>query len=106
MERNALVNRVYPKLKQFCAEHGYEFQVVDMRWNVRDAPTNDHLTSELCLNELRTCQKFSKGPNFVVSTSRLKDQYIQARRQGGARGAHAPPKSQEGPPDGIVKDLK
>ena len=34
---------------------------------------------------------------------------IQARRQGGARGVHAPPpppRSQKGPPDGIVKDLK
>ena len=33
----------------------------------------------------------------------------QASRQGGggARGAHAPPpRSQKGPPDGIVKDLK
>ena len=34
---------------------------------------------------------------------------MQARRQGSARGAHAPPpppKNQKGPPDGIVKDLK
>ena len=30
----------------------------------------------------------------------------QARRQGGARGAHAPPKSQKGPPDGTVQKLK
>ena len=30
----------------------------------------------------------------------------QARSQGGARGAYAPPRSQKGPPDGIVKDLK
>ena len=25
--------------------------------------------------------------------------------RGGARGAHAPPRSQKSPPDGIVKDL-
>ena len=33
---------------------------------------------------------------------------VQARRQGGARGTHAPPppKSQKGPPDEIVKYLK
>ena len=31
---------------------------------------------------------------------------MQARRQGGARGVHAPPQEAKGPLDGIVKDLK
>ena len=31
---------------------------------------------------------------------------LQALGQGAARVAHAPPRSQKGPPDGIVKDLK
>ncbi|EDO40517.1 predicted protein, partial [Nematostella vectensis] len=65
-ERNTLMERVYPKLKEFCQEHGYEFQVVDMRWGVRDASTDDHATTELCLCELKACQKLSTGPNFVT----------------------------------------
>ncbi|XP_048576749.1 NACHT and WD repeat domain-containing protein 2 isoform X2 [Nematostella vectensis] len=65
-ERNTLMERVYPKLKEFCQEHGYEFQVVDMRWGVRDASTDDHATTELCLRELKACQKLSTGPNFVT----------------------------------------
>ena len=66
-ERNALMARVYPKLREYCRERGYDFQVVDMRWGVRDEATDDHMTSELCMRELRKCQKFSTGPNFIVS---------------------------------------
>lgn len=42
------------------------FQVVDMRWGVRDEATDDHMTSYLCLNEIDNCQRLSLGPNFVV----------------------------------------
>ena len=66
-ERNALMEHVYPQLKTFCQEQGYEFQVVDMRWGVRDEATDDHMTSELCMKELKNCQKLSTGPNFIVS---------------------------------------
>ena len=40
-------------------------EVVDMRWGVRDEMTNEHATTALCMNELRGCQKFSMGPNFI-----------------------------------------
>ena len=66
-ERNALMARVYPKLREYCRERGYDFQVVDMRWGVRDESTDDHLTSELCMRELQKCQRLSTGPNFIVS---------------------------------------
>lgn len=56
----------YPKIKEHCRKIGYEFQVVDMRWGIRDEATDDHMTTELCLKELRLCQKLSTGPNFVV----------------------------------------
>ena len=41
------------------------FKVVDMRWGVRDEMTNEHMTTELCLSELKSCQQLSIGPNFV-----------------------------------------
>jgi len=68
VERNALMSRVYPKLRDFCHEQGYEFQVVDMRWGVRDPCTDDHMISEISLKELHTCRELSTGPNFVVSS--------------------------------------
>ena len=67
MERNTLMERVYPRLKSYCQERGYDFQVVDMRWGVRDESTDDHMTTELCMRELRACQELSTGPNFIVS---------------------------------------
>ncbi|XKL66768.1 hypothetical protein PGB90_010188 [Kerria lacca] len=67
MERNTLMAQCYPKLKDFCREkHGLEFQVVDMRWGVRDEATDDHMTTELCMKEIENCQRLSMGPNFVV----------------------------------------
>ena len=67
VERNTLMERVYPRLKSYCQERGYDFQVVDMRWGVRDESTDDHMTTELCMRELRACQELSTGPNFIVS---------------------------------------
>lgn len=38
-----------------------------MRWGVRDDATDAHMTTELCLREIKACQEISVGPNFVVS---------------------------------------
>ena len=38
-----------------------------MRWGVRDEATDDHMTTDLCLNEIDNCQRLSTGPNFCVS---------------------------------------
>ncbi|XP_023233004.1 NACHT and WD repeat domain-containing protein 2-like [Centruroides sculpturatus] len=67
LERNMLMEQVYPKLKDYCRhKHGLEFQVVDMRWGVRDEATDDHMTTELCMKEIENCQRLSMGANFVV----------------------------------------
>lgn len=73
VERNLLMETVYPRLKEYCREqHGLEFQVVDMRWGVRDESTDDHKTAELCMQEIDNCQRLSLGPNFVVSGGDLR----------------------------------
>lgn len=67
LERNSLMERVYPRLKKFCRErYGLDFQVVDMRWGVRDEATDDHQTATLCSREIDNCQRMSLGPNFVA----------------------------------------
>ncbi|XP_021375216.1 NACHT and WD repeat domain-containing protein 2-like isoform X2 [Mizuhopecten yessoensis] len=68
-ERNVWMSEAYPRVKTFCQELGYEFQVVDMRWGVRDEAMDDHSTTDLCLRELQLCQKLSTGPNFVTLLS-------------------------------------
>ena len=62
------MERVYPRLKEYCQSTGYDFQVVDMRWGVRDEATADHMTTELCMKELKLCQDLSTGPSFVVKS--------------------------------------
>ena len=32
---------------------------------LRDEMTDEHMTTALCMNELRGCQKYSMGPNFI-----------------------------------------
>jgi len=38
-----------------------------MRWGVRDEATDDHMTTNLCMQEIDNCQRLSIGPNFIVS---------------------------------------
>nr|XP_034305521.1 uncharacterized protein LOC117682325 [Crassostrea gigas] len=64
-ERNTWMEKAYSRLKRYCQARGYEFQVVDMRWGVRDEATDDHRGTELCLRELELCQTLSTGPNFI-----------------------------------------
>lgn len=45
--------------------HLFIFQIVDMRWGVRDEATDDHMTTTICLEEIRNCQETSIGPNFI-----------------------------------------
>uniref|UniRef100_A0A914QX54 DUF4062 domain-containing protein n=1 Tax=Panagrolaimus davidi TaxID=227884 RepID=A0A914QX54_9BILA len=67
LERNALMEDVYPALKMYCREtHGLDFQVVDMRWGVRDEATDDHMTTNLCINEIHNCQKVRSFSKFVI----------------------------------------
>ncbi|XP_064619858.1 NACHT and WD repeat domain-containing protein 2-like [Lineus longissimus] len=66
-ERNYLMEHVYPQLQKYCmAKYGLEFQVVDMRWGIMEEAQDDHMTSNICLKEIETCQRLSIGPNFVV----------------------------------------
>ena len=40
-----------------------------MRWGVRDEMTNEHMTTELCMRELVSCQKLSIG--IVMGKDRM-----------------------------------
>ncbi|XP_035676380.1 NACHT domain- and WD repeat-containing protein 1-like isoform X4 [Branchiostoma floridae] len=65
-ERNILLQKAYPELREFCQKQGLDFQVMDMRWGVRDEVVADHMTCALCLMEIDTCKRLSVGPNFVA----------------------------------------
>ncbi|KAG8594792.1 hypothetical protein GDO81_001328 [Engystomops pustulosus] len=65
-ERNALLEAAYPEIQAFCQKHGLTFEVVDMRWGVRDYASVDHMTTDLCLKEIETCKRTSMGPYFIA----------------------------------------
>ncbi|XP_028856610.1 NACHT domain- and WD repeat-containing protein 1 isoform X2 [Denticeps clupeoides] len=65
-ERNALMEKSYSELQSFCQSLGLVYEVVDLRWGVRDGISVDSMTIGLCLEEIQSCKKISVGPSFVV----------------------------------------
>jgi hypothetical protein len=41
-ERNVLQAQVFPKLEQLCAQNGFQFQAIDLRWGVSSEAGLDH----------------------------------------------------------------
>ena len=66
MERNALQERVWPRLRELCMRHGARFQAIDLRWGVSEEAGQDQRAMEICLEEIRRCQQVTPRPNFIV----------------------------------------
>ncbi|KAI3388137.1 hypothetical protein SNEBB_001197 [Seison nebaliae] len=70
LERNCILQEIVPQCREYSREeYGVDFQLVDMRWGIPSDCTNNHTASELCLKELKTCQKLSLGPTFILIIS-------------------------------------
>ena len=65
-ERNALQERVFPRLRELCAEHGARLQAIDLRWGVSEEASLDQQTMNICLGEIERSQQVTPRPNFVV----------------------------------------
>lgn len=65
-ERNALQERVFPRIRDRCRRRGFRFQAIDLRWGVSDEAALDQQTLQICLREIQRCQKISPRPNFIV----------------------------------------
>ena len=65
-ERDALQREVFPRLREFCLQHGCRFQAIDLRWGVSEEASLDQQTMKICLEELRRCQRVTPRPNFIV----------------------------------------
>ncbi|XP_051882479.1 NACHT and WD repeat domain-containing protein 2-like [Pristis pectinata] len=67
MERKALREKVYPKLREYCRhKHGLEFQVIDAYTGVDPDDVPDFDVRKLRMKLLDDCLKFSAGPCFVA----------------------------------------
>jgi len=65
-ERDALQTLVFPKLREHCAESGYSFQAIDLRWGIGVEASAGQRTMRICLDELARCQAVTPRPNFLV----------------------------------------
>ena len=65
-ERQALHEKVFPALAQFCLERGARFQPIDLRWGVTAEASRDHRTMQICLDEIARCQRQTARPNFLA----------------------------------------
>jgi hypothetical protein len=65
-ERNALQEKVFPRLRDLAAAHGCRFQAIDLRWGVSEEAALDQQTMKICLGEIERCQKVTPRPNFIV----------------------------------------
>lgn len=65
-ERNALQQKVFPKLGELCQQHDCRFQAIDLRWGVSEEASLDQQTVKICLQEIKRCQQTTPRPNFIV----------------------------------------
>lgn len=65
-ERNVLQAVTVPRLERYCRERGARFQAIDLRWGVSDEASLDQQAMNICLGEIRRCQRVTPRPNFLV----------------------------------------
>ncbi|KAM3619409.1 uncharacterized protein V6R79_007732 [Siganus canaliculatus] len=65
-ERKALLERAFPEVLAFCRSQGLVFEVVDLRWGIRNITSGDHEACDIFLQEIRSCQRISAGPAFIA----------------------------------------
>ena len=66
VERQALQERVWPRLRDFCRAHNTDFQAVDLRWGINQEAALDQRALPICLEELGRCQRISPRPNLII----------------------------------------
>jgi tetratricopeptide (TPR) repeat protein len=60
-ERDELVKRVFPVLRDVCEARGVVWGEVDLRWGITSEQAAEGRMLELCLEEVRECQPFFLG---------------------------------------------
>ena len=66
LERDALHEKVFPKLRKLCAENDASFEAVDLRWGVSQEAAKDQQTMKICFREIDRCREVSPRPNFII----------------------------------------
>lgn len=60
-ERDELVKRAFPRLRQMCEQRGVAFTEVDLRWGISDEKRAEGAVLPICLEEIRRCRPYFVG---------------------------------------------
>ena len=61
-----IINNLTPYFRDFCENFGFQFQLIDLRFEMKDEITNDILVAQLCRQEVAYSRDISLGPGIVV----------------------------------------
>src|SRR5215831_15909438 len=76
VERDVLQRRVFPQLRQMCAEAGFRLQPIDLRWGVSEAAGTDRQTLRICFDELERCRTLSPDCFLLIQLGERYGSYI------------------------------
>ncbi len=65
-ERTLLQIRVFPIIKKQCADNGWRFEAIDLRWGITAEQTANNITLDICLAEVERCRDISPRPNLLI----------------------------------------
>jgi len=57
-EREELIKRAFPQLRQFCEQRGVIFEEVDLRWGITAEDADDDKVIPICFKEIDDCRCF------------------------------------------------
>src|SRR6476660_3243234 len=60
-EREHLVKRIFPEIRQICRSRGVEFTEIDLRWGLTDEEAKLGKVLPSCLEEIDNCRPFFLG---------------------------------------------
>ena len=64
-ERDALIRKVYPKVRAHARTRRIAFEAAEMRWGIRAEAGDDNLAEAVCLRKLEECRRESGGLFFL-----------------------------------------
>ncbi len=62
-ERDYLMSRVFPQVRQLCAERRAGFTEIDLRWGITEEQSRQGHTVAVCLDEIDRCREY---PPFFI----------------------------------------
>src|ERR1043166_7842230 len=60
-ERNLLVTRVFPLLRERCRQRHLELVEIDLRWGITDEQAKEGRVLPICFAEIERCRPFFVG---------------------------------------------